>query len=94
MISVARDIIREVAERNRIHPNELLGPGRDDRLVKARVQIAYALRTRKWSTRRIADVLNRDFSTVVHLLQTRNPDGSRRFRFGSLKNNPHKGTRI
>jgi hypothetical protein len=50
---------------------ELRGPSRHREVVELRRQLAVHLRSRGWSLTTIGRLLNRDHSTVVHLLRSR-----------------------
>ncbi len=87
-------LILKEAEANRIHFREILGDGREGRLVAIRARVAHRLRQHGYSTTRIGRVLHRDHTSTVHLLQTRTPEGDLRFGRGSVIRNEHKGIRI
>lgn len=64
-----RQILKEVAEKHHVHPSHIVGKRRTRHLVRARVEVAQRLTTeRKLSTSKIAQLLNRDHTTIVYYL--------------------------
>lgn len=62
-------IITTVCAQSNITPAELLSHQRDKRLVTARKQCARALRSINLSFPKIAKIMNRDHSSIVHYIK-------------------------
>lgn len=67
---VASNIIQLVASRFRVIPADITGLSRKHILVDARCAVVILLRERGLSLPRIGDLLNRDHSSILHLLRT------------------------
>lgn len=65
----ARHIIRVVAEQNGMTYRDMLGKRRKQKHVDARNAVIIALRKGGFSFPEIGAVLNRDHSTIMHLLK-------------------------
>lgn len=65
----ARTTIADAAARFGVTYDDLTGDGRSAELVEARQQIIIALHDKGWSSRRIANAIGRESSTVRHALR-------------------------
>ena len=62
-----RDALQNVADRHKVHPQDILGDLRYKHLVKARRELWATLRLKLgWSYPKISNYTNRDHSTVLH----------------------------
>lgn len=77
---VVRDLnnpLREIANRRGLKLEHVLAKGRSERLVACRAVMAHHLRNRGLSFPRIGQMLNRDHTSILHLINTRNENGER-----------------
>lgn len=64
------DILNAVARRTGVTRFELVGPCRRPRFVHARRVAALVMRGRRYSLKEIGSLLNRDHTSILHLLQS------------------------
>lgn len=77
---VVRDLnnpLREIASKRGLKLEHVLAKGRSERLVACRAVMAHHLRGRGLSFPRIGQMLNRDHTSILHLVNTRNENGER-----------------
>lgn len=77
---VVRDLnnpLREIANKRGLKLEHVLAKGRSERLVACRAVMAHHLRNRGLSFPRIGQMLNRDHTSILHLISTRNENGER-----------------
>lgn len=77
---VVRDLnnpLREIAHKRGLKFEEVLGKVRTEALVACRAVMAHFLRSRGMSLPRIGQMLNRDHTSILHLINTRNEAGER-----------------
>lgn len=77
---VVRDLnnpLREIAHKRGLKFEEVLGKVRTEALVACRAVMAHFLRSRGMSLPRIGQMLNRDHTSIMHLINTRNENGER-----------------
>jgi hypothetical protein len=69
MTPYARQVLREVAAQNGLHPLQIVGSVCTMRFVRARVEVARRLAAeRGYSTPQIGRILNKDHTTIVFYL--------------------------
>lgn len=68
MRPATRDLIRDVATRHGVEPDDILSHRRPKRLLGARIEIARALAQRGYNGPQIGAVLKRDYTTVYYYL--------------------------
>jgi hypothetical protein len=77
---VVRDLnnpLREIANRRGLKLEYVLAKGRSEPEVACRAVMAHYLRGRGMSLPRIGQMLNRDHTSIMHLISTRNENGER-----------------
>lgn len=77
---VVRDLnnpLREIANKRGLKLENVLAKGRREREVACRAVMAHYLRGRGLSLPRIGQMLNRDHTSILHLISTRNENGER-----------------
>ena len=77
---VVRDLnnpLREIALKRGFNLETVLAKGRSEPQVACRAVMAHYLRSRGLSLPRIGQMLNRDHTSIMHLINTRNEAGER-----------------
>lgn len=77
---VVRDLnnpLREIASKRGLRLENVLAKGRSEPEVACRAVMAHYLRSRGLSFPRIGQMLNRDHTSILHLINTRNEAGER-----------------
>jgi hypothetical protein len=77
---VVRDLnnpLREIALKRGFNLETVLAKGRSEPQVACRAVMAHYLRNRGLSLPRIGQMLNRDHTSILHLVNTRNENGER-----------------
>lgn len=69
--SKSKQALREVASKNNLSVDDLIGPSRKKTLIAARIEAIALMRQRGLSVQRIAIALNRENSTVRYHLSPR-----------------------
>jgi hypothetical protein len=77
---VVRDLnnpLHEIAKKRGLKMDDVLGKGRSEPEVACRAVMAHYLRSRGLSFPRIGQMLNRDHTSILHLINTRTENGER-----------------